>query len=152
MLILNPGLLASMDDGHLLASLDCEPEILRTAVERELIARCERLADELARCERLADEVDTIEARVSEAIAQYPEEDFLEKLADRVFELGEKLKGDNKAEAHAIAKELTELGQQVANAAAYGREELDQILNPKRSPHHARNSLATGRLRLRGVE
>ena len=128
MLILNPGLLASMDDGHLLASLDCEPEILRTAVERELMARCERLADELA--ER--PEVDTIEARVSEAIAQYPEEDFLEKLADRVFELGEKLKGDNKAEAHAIAKELTELGQSVANAAAYGREELDQILNPKK--------------------
>lgn len=128
MLILNPGLLDSMDDGHLLASLDCEPEILRTAVERELIARCERLADELA--ER--PEVDTIEARVSEAIAQYPEEDFLEKLANRVFELGKKLKGDNKAEAHAIAKELTELGQTVANAAAYGREELDQILNPKK--------------------
>ena len=128
MLILNPSLLASMDDGHLLASLNCEPEILRTAVERELMARCERLADELAD----RPEVDTIEARVSEAIAQYPEEDFLEKLADRVFELGEKLRGDNKAEAHAIAKELTELGQTVANAAAYGREELDQILNPKK--------------------
>ena len=55
-------------------------------------------------------------------------------LADRVFELGELLKGDNKAEAHAIAKELTELGQQVANAAAYVREELDQILNPKKEP------------------
>lgn len=128
MLILNPSLLASMDDDHLLASLDCEPEILRTAVERELMVRCERLADELA--ER--PEVNTIEACVSEAIAQYPEEDFLEKLADRVFELGEKLRGDNKAEAHAIAKELTELGQSVANAAAYGREELDQILNPKK--------------------
>ena len=60
------------------------------------------------------------------------EEDFLEKLTDRVFKLGKLLKGDNKAEAHAIAKELTELGQQVANAAAYGREELDQILNPKK--------------------
>ena len=117
-----------MDDGHLLASLDCEPEILRTAVERELMARCERLVDELA--ER--PEVYTIEARVSEAIAQYPEEDFLDKLVNRVFELGKKLRGDNKAEAHAIAKELTELGQSVANAAAYGREELDQILNPKK--------------------
>ena len=135
MLTLYPGLMANMDDGHLIRSLECEPAIMRTPVELELIARCERLADEL---ERLADElaerpeVDTIEARVSEAIAQYPEEDFLEKLADRVFELGEKLRGDNKAEAHAIAKELSELGQQVANAAAYGREELDQILNPKK--------------------
>ena len=128
MLTLYPGLMANMDDGHLIRSLECEPAIMRTPVELELIARCERLAEELA--ER--PEVDTIEARVSEAIAQYPEEDFLEKLADRVFELGEKLKGDNKAEAHAIAKELTELGQQVANAAEYGREELDQILNPKK--------------------
>mgnify|MGYP000272840430 FL=1 len=128
MLTLYPGLMANMEDDHLIRSLECEPSIMRTAVERELMARCERLADELA--ER--PEVDTIEARVSEAIAQYPEEDFLEKLADRVFELGEKLRGDNKAEAHAIAKELSELGQQVANAAAYGREELDQILNPKK--------------------
>jgi hypothetical protein len=103
---------------------------MRTPVELELMARCERLADELADLPT----VDTIEARVSEAVAQYPEEDFLEKLADRVFELGKLLKGDNKAEAHAIAKELTELGQQVANDAAYGREELDQILNPKKEP------------------
>lgn len=126
MLTLYPGLMANMDDGHLIRSLECEPAIMRTPVEFELMARCERLADELADLPT----VDTIEARVSEAVAQYPEEDFLEKLADRVFELGELLKGDNKAEAHAIAKELTELGQQVANAAAYGREELDQILNP----------------------
>lgn len=128
MLTLYPGLMANMDDGHLIRSLECEPAIMRTPVEFELMARCERLADELA--DRPT--VDTIDARVSEASAQYPEEDFLEKLADRVFELGEKLKGDNQAEARAIAKELTELGQQVANAAAYGREELDQILNRKR--------------------
>lgn len=128
MLTLYPGLMANMEDAHLIRSLECEPSIMRTPVEFELMARCERLADELADLPT----VDTIEARVSEAVAQYPEEDFLEKLADRVFELGELLKGDNKAEAHAIAKELTELGQQVANAAAYGREELDQILNPKK--------------------
>ena len=130
MLTLYPSLMANMDDGHLIRSLECEPSIMRTPVELELMARCERLADELAD----RPEVDTIEARVSEAIAQYPEEDFLEKLADRVFKLGKKLKGDNQAEARAIAKELTELGQQVANAAAYGREELDQILNPKKEP------------------
>ena len=130
MLTLNPGLMANMDDGHLIRSLECEPAIMRTPVELELMTRCERLVDELA--DRPT--VDTIEARVSEAVAQYPEEDFLEKLADRVFELGKKLKGDNKAEAHAIAKELSELGQTVANAAAYGREELDQILNPKKEP------------------
>ena len=130
MLTLYPRLMANMDDGHLIRSLECEPSIMRTPVELELMARCERLADELA--ER--PEPDAIEARVSEAVAQYPEEDFLEKLADRVFKLGEKLRGDNKAEARAIAKELTELGQSVANAAAYGAEELGQILNPKKGP------------------
>lgn len=117
-----------MDDDHLIRVLECEPAIMRTPAEIELISRLEAALDELA--ER--PEADAIDARVTEAIAQYPEEDFLEKLADRVFELGEKLQGDNKAEAHAIAEELTELGQTVANAAAYGREELDQILNPKK--------------------
>lgn len=130
MLTLYPGLMANMDDGHLIRSLECEPSIMRTPVELELMVRCERLAEELAD----RPEPDAIDARISEAVAQYPEEDFLEKLADRVFELGEKLKGDNQAEARAIAKELTELGQTVANAAAYGREELDQILNPKKEP------------------
>ena len=48
MLILNPGLMANMDDGHLLRSLECEAAIMRTPVEMELMARCERLADELA--------------------------------------------------------------------------------------------------------
>ena len=130
MLTLYPSLMANMDDGHLIRSLECEPSIMRTPVELELMARCERLAEELAD----RPEPDAIDARISEAVAQYPEEDFLEALADRVFELGEKLKGDNQAEARAIAKELTELGQTVANAAAYGRKELDQILNPKKEP------------------
>ena len=118
MLILNPSLMASMYDDHLIRSLECEPSIMRTPVELELMARCERLADKLAG----RPDADAIEARVTEAIAQYPEADFLQNLADRVFELGEKLRGDNKAEAHAIAKELTELGQTVANAAACGAD------------------------------
>jgi hypothetical protein len=40
--------MASMDDDHLIRSLECEPAIMRTPVELELIARCERLANELA--------------------------------------------------------------------------------------------------------
>ena len=48
MLILNPGLMANMDDGHLLRSLECEAAIMRTPVEMELMGRLERLADELA--------------------------------------------------------------------------------------------------------
>jgi len=46
-LILEPGLMANMEDGHLLASLRAEPSIIRTAVELDLIERMERLLDEL---------------------------------------------------------------------------------------------------------
>ena len=43
MLILNPGLMANMDDGHLLRSLECEPSIMRTPVELELMRRLDEL-------------------------------------------------------------------------------------------------------------
>ena len=75
MLTLYPSLMANMDDGHLIRSLECEPSIMRTPVELELMARCERLADELAG----RPDADAIEACVTEAIAQYPEEDFFTK-------------------------------------------------------------------------
>ena len=48
MLTLFPGLMANMEDDHLIRSLECEPSIMRTPVELELMARCERLSDELA--------------------------------------------------------------------------------------------------------
>lgn len=47
MLTLFPGLMANMEDDHLIRSLWCEPQIMRTPVELELMARCERQADEL---------------------------------------------------------------------------------------------------------
>lgn len=47
MLTLYPGLMANMEDDHLIRSLECEPAIMRTPVEFELMARCERLSDEL---------------------------------------------------------------------------------------------------------
>lgn len=61
MLIFSPGLMANMDDGHLIRSLECEPSIMRTPVELELMARCENLADELHEARgiiELADEFD----------------------------------------------------------------------------------------------
>jgi len=48
MLTLQPSLMAIMGHDHLIRSLECEPQIMRTPVEMELMARCERLADELA--------------------------------------------------------------------------------------------------------
>lgn len=48
MLTLCPSLMANMEDDHLIRALECEPSIMRTPVELELIARLERLVDELA--------------------------------------------------------------------------------------------------------
>lgn len=118
MLNFSPSMMSTMETNHLIQALDCEPSIMRTPAELELIKRLDAALDELA-------EYYAIDARIVEAQAQYPRADFLEALADRVFELGEKLQGDNMDEAIAIAKELTELGLTIAN----GREELDLILN-----------------------
>lgn len=128
MLILQPELMRLMENDHLIRSLECESSLMRTPVELELMWRCESLMDEL----ELKLDSDDVSARISEAAAQFPEEDFLEKFADRIFELGKKLRGDNKSEAHAIAAELTEFGQTLANAFAYGKDELNQIFNPKK--------------------
>lgn len=45
MLALNPGLVASMDDAHLLAVLGSESSLMRTPVELELIRRLEAIVD-----------------------------------------------------------------------------------------------------------
>ena len=47
MLTLNTSLMANMDDGHLLRALECEPSIMRTPVELELMKRLDRVVDEL---------------------------------------------------------------------------------------------------------
>lgn len=58
MLTLYPSLMANMDDGHLIRSLECEPSIMRTPVELELMARCERLSDELHEAQDLIELAD----------------------------------------------------------------------------------------------
>jgi len=82
MLTLYPSLMANMDDDHLIRSLDCEPSIMRTPVELELMARCERLADELA--DRLA--------RPTEAEMEKPLEqsEFRAQLIQEIIELCDK--------------------------------------------------------------
>jgi len=47
MLIFNPSLMAAMDDGHLLRSLECEAAIMRTPVELELMRRLDELVGEV---------------------------------------------------------------------------------------------------------
>lgn len=45
MLNLNPGLMSSMDDSHLIAALGCEASLMRTPVEAELLRRLEEGID-----------------------------------------------------------------------------------------------------------
>ena len=48
MLILEPGLMGSMEDDHLLAALDAQPIILKSPVEAQLAWRLEGALDRLA--------------------------------------------------------------------------------------------------------
>ena len=66
MLILNPGLMVNMDDGHLLRSLECEAAIMRTPVELELMGRLERLADEVEDARGLVEVADEFSASAAD--------------------------------------------------------------------------------------
>ena len=65
MLLLEPCLMAKMDDGQLLAALDCESPLLRTTVEVELMLRLERMAQTLfdfqIKYERMSHEFERVE-------------------------------------------------------------------------------------------
>ena len=66
MLTLYPGLMANMDDGHLLRSLECEAAIMRTPVELELMGRLERLADEVEDARGLLEVADEFSASAAD--------------------------------------------------------------------------------------
>ena len=83
MLTLHPSLMANMDDGHLIRSLECEPSIMRTPVELELMARCERLVDELVDRPTEAD----MEERYASALEQ---SEFRAQLIQEIIELCDK--------------------------------------------------------------
>ena len=87
MLTLYPSLMANMDDGHLIRSLECEPSIMRTPVELELMARCERLADELA--DELADRQTEAEMEKMYEI-QLEQSEFRAQLIQEIIELCDK--------------------------------------------------------------
>lgn len=87
MLTLYPGLMANMDDVHLIRSLECEPSIMRTHVELELMARCERLADELADRPTEAEMEKRYESALESALEQ---SEFRAQLIREIIELCDK--------------------------------------------------------------
>lgn len=55
MLTLYPSLMANMEDDHLIRSLECEPQIMRTPVELELMGRVQWQSDLLYDLKPLSD-------------------------------------------------------------------------------------------------
>jgi hypothetical protein len=75
-----------------------------------------------------------IEAHISEAMGQYPAEDFTSELAQRMLNLAKRLRGDNKAEMLAIIESLDDMAQCRFNASEYGRSELQAALDVIKPP------------------
>lgn len=126
MLILNAPCMASMSDEHLIASLHSQATPLTsTPAEMELLARLENAIDALDDMVSKEDVYDT----VAEASSQYPEEDFLDEIIDRINALAKNLRGENKEECELISNDLFELGNEISRAAEYGREQLKELEN-----------------------
>ena len=67
-----------------------------------------------------------VEARIDEAICQFPAEDFLEGIKNRLHELSKRVRGENREEVIGIIEALDDIAQCTFNAADYGRHELRQ--------------------------
>jgi len=94
-LLLEPQLMTLMSDGHLLASLEAEPTIWRTAVELELMRRLDPLVG-------LESEED-IESRLEKDYEHKMEQsDFRAQLLTDIIELIERASGSRKDLERAI--------------------------------------------------
>jgi hypothetical protein len=69
-----------------------------------------------------------MDAHVNEACCQFPAEDFLEGVKDRLHELSKRVRGDNKSELMGIIEALDDIAQCTFNAADYGRDELRKAI------------------------
>ena len=80
MLTLQPSLMANMEDDHLIRSLECEPSIMRTPVELELMRRL----DELVGKETPEEVESRLEKTYESALEQ---SEFREQLIKEIIEL-----------------------------------------------------------------
>lgn len=111
-------LLVCMSDEHLISSLDsCD----LTQCEQELLNRLNNALD--TRKSR-----DEIYPRVHEAIAQYPNEDFLTNILLDMQQLSNNLRGDNKKKCSQIIEQLQNLEQNINSSSEYGISELQRLL------------------------
>ena len=91
----------------------------------------------LSEIEALVDKIDLIESRdlsgieahISEAKAQYPNEDFLAPMLQRIGDLIKKMRGDNRQELFDIHQELQRIQDQQGDATLYAFQELKSAIN-----------------------
>lgn len=86
-------------------------------------AQIENLLDQ----EQKYKQLEGIDACVSEAMAQFPAEDFLEDIKSRLNELSKKLRGDNREALAGIIESIDDLAQCTFYATDYGRSELNKV-------------------------
>lgn len=85
--------------------------------------RIEALLDKSDQLESL----DGIEAHIQEACCQFPAEDFLVPVQDRLRDLAKKLRGDNRQEVLGIIEQLDDINQCQVYATGYAVEELGKV-------------------------
>jgi len=82
------------------------------------------LAEQLVEYPERLEALEGIDAYMSEAMGQYPEEDFLSDPISRLHALAKRVRGDNRDEVLAIIEQLDDIAQTTFNSADYGRDEL----------------------------
>ena len=73
------------------------------------------------------DQIKGAEAHIQEARAQYPDEDFLEGVADVIREVAANVRGQNKAQLQHALEMLDDIAQMQLHASDYGRDELRKL-------------------------
>ena len=84
----------------------------------------ETLVDQSAQLEQLQG----VAANISEAMAQFPAEDFLSQIEGDLQSLCKRLRGENREELKRILGVIEDVAQCTFNSADYGREELHKAL------------------------
>lgn len=81
-------------------------------------------------------ETDSVDAYISDAMAQYPAEDFLEELKKSLLALRKNLRGDNRETLGFIIEELDDLALTTFQATDCGRDELNKAAKALKGLHH----------------
>lgn len=88
--------------------------------------------EELLDAEAKLTQVKNIEGHLVDA-HQFPNEDFLAGVTDKVRQVFERVHGENKKDLLHVIEMLDDIGMCTLNASQYGREELKQALDVVRA-------------------